>query len=1011
MRLLFRLLRALAGVALALALLAVALAGALTWRLAQGPLDVTALAQRIAARYAPTAQTQRLTLEWGGFDGGPRSLHLVADDLRYGPMAAGRVAVALSLPRLLEGLVEPSDIVVDGLRLHATRRADGQMEVDGLPTNPGGGGSANLVEALRHVALHDAAVIVTDAASGKTLEVGGATVDLQRQSHGGVTGQADANLTLEGVNVTASLRAERDAGGTTRVQAAVSPVSPAALAHIAPALAPLAMLDAAVTLHGQAELGPDLGLRHAAVQAQAGEGTVQVPAKGGGVSPGHFASIQLDAEGDLSVVRLNALQVVLAPPSGAPPTTVTLSGSGRRADGRAQIQVAAAVDRLALADLPSLWPLHTGGGARPWLTENVTTGVVHDGHFTLTLTGPPDDLTLVQAGGSMQGEGVTLYWLRPVPPVEHGSAVLTLEGPDAMNIAFSGARQGRIVERAGSIRITGMSTPHQIGLITTDLAGPVADVVKLLSHPRLNLLSAHPLPLVNPSGSAAVHLTVRIPLEDHVEFNDVAIHANGQLTDLHLGGLVEGHDLDHGTIALDVTNDGLKATGGADLAGMPSTLQADMDFRDGNPAQVTQHIAVAIHADERQLAAAGLDTFRMLGGALAAKLDYAERRNGAASVQLDADVRETTFQTPLNWSKTAGTLGFVQARAELLHGRLVAVDRLRAEAPGLSIEGRSEVVDGRPVALHLDRAVVGRTSATGSIRFAQRPGDPMRVTLAGPRLDLTAVLEARSKLQPAAEATAREEAPGVPFAVDLRFGQVFVKHATIAAVALTAEGTTSRVARATLRSGGAEAVQATLAPAAGGRHLSVAVTDLGVLLRALDVTETLAGGRLALSGDFDDRVAGSPFAGSAELTDFRVQNAPILGKVLQALTLYGLVDALRGPGLVFDRLSLPFRLTGSRLELDDARAFSSSLGVTAKGALDLGRSTLAMDGTVVPAYALNTLPGRLPLLGRLFSPERGGGVFAATYNLHGALSDPRVGFNPLAALTPGALRGLFGMLP
>ena len=47
--------------------------------------------------------------------------------------------------------------------------------------------------------------------------------------------------------------------------------------------------------------------------------------------------------------------------------------------------------------------------------------------------------------------------------------------------------------------------------------------------------------------------------------------------------------------------------------------------------------------------------------------------------------------------------------------------------------------------------------------------------------------------------------------------------------------------------------------------------------------------------------------------------------------------------------------------------------------------------------------------GKLFSPERGGGVFAASYTLRGRLEDPDVSINPLAALTPGFLRGLFGL--
>ena len=127
------------------------------------------------------------------------------------------------------------------------------------------------------------------------------------------------------------------------------------------------------------------------------------------------------------------------------------------------------------------------------------------------------------------------------------------------------------------------------------------------------------------------------------------------------------------------------------------------------------------------------------------------------------------------------------------------------------------------------------------------------------------------------------------------------------------------------------------------------------------------------------------------------------------MTLYGLSDVLSGPGISFARMVAPFRLTDGVLDLTDARAFSPSLGFTAKGQVDIDAQTANVQGTVVPAYFFNTLLGRVPLVGRLFSPETGGGVFAATYSVKGPVDDPAVSVNPLAALTPGFLRGLFGI--
>ena len=73
------------------------------------------------------------------------------------------------------------------------------------------------------------------------------------------------------------------------------------------------------------------------------------------------------------------------------------------------------------------------------------------------------------------------------------------------------------------------------------------------------------------------------------------------------------------------------------------------------------------------------------------------------------------------------------------------------------------------------------------------------------------------------------------------------------------------------------------------------------------------------------------------------------------------------------------------------------------------RAVLDMEGTIVPAYFFNSLLGNLPIIGRLFSPEAGGGLFAATFRARGPAEDADITINPLAALTPGFLRGLFGL--
>ena len=264
---------------------------------------------------------------------------------------------------------------------------------------------------------------------------------------------------------------------------------------------------------------------------------------------------------------------------------------------------------------------------------------------------------------------------------------------------------------------------------------------------------------------------------------------------------------------------------------------------------------------------------------------------------------------------------------------------------------------------------------------------------------------------PAAPATASQPAKyGSPYAVDLRFEQVVLGPGrSLGPVSLIANGNGQRLLAAHLNTGGEERLRADLTSAGAGRHLHVASPDFGAFLRGADLATEVDGGNVTIDGNFDDRLPGSPFDGTFDLRTFTVRGAPVAGKLLQALTVYGLVDALRGPGLVFDRFETPFQLHGPVLELEDARAFSSSLGFTATGRFDFGRKTMDLKGTLVPAYFFNSLPGRIPLIGQMFSPEKGSGVFAANYSLTGPVADPAVTFNPLSALTPGFTRRFFDL--
>ena len=85
-----------------------------------------------------------------------------------------------------------------------------------------------------------------------------------------------------------------------------------------------------------------------------------------------------------------------------------------------------------------------------------------------------------------------------------------------------------------------------------------------------------------------------------------------------------------------------------------------------------------------------------------------------------------------------------------------------------------------------------------------------------------------------------------------------------------------------------------------------------------------------------------------------------------------------------------------------------SMGLTGAGAYNLERDDLDVDGVVAPSPMLNlSILGEIPVIGDLLVSRRGEGVFGMTYSINGPAAQPRVGVNPVSALTPGILRRIF----
>jgi hypothetical protein len=872
-------------------------------------------------------------------------------------------------------------------------------------------GLAGDLRRLRRLRIDNATLRLIDHRLGVTWQASQAELDLMRARQGGLEGQMALVLALGAQRAHLKGSISLPPGGTeTSLQLQLSPVLPAAWAKGVSNLAPLAALDMPVGGELELTLGPHLAVRQMRLAMEAGAGTAHIA---DGTMPIEQAT--LVASGTPKRMVIETARVVLPVLPGSSFSTIKMNGTVQHDGRRLQASLSLDLDHVPFAALPQLWPAGMGGGARPWVVQNVTTGTAHDAHFEITLAGG-DDLTglaLTRASGSLQGDGLTVYWLRPIPPVVQGQAVLHLIDPDTLVIVMSSGQStpetlggDSLTIRNLQMQVVGLVHKEQTAEIKTDVSGSLPAAIALLSDPRLYLLSRHPLPLNNPAGQVDANLTVSLPLDARVTIDQVAIATKAHLTDAHLSHVVGSNDLDEGQLDLTANNDGLSLKGTALIAATPAQLQASMNFRSGPPDGIVQQIGVTGRPDAQELASAGLDPGGFLAGPVPLAVEVTERRNGSGSVGVTADFTPATLAVDaLGWRKANGKTATATAVLMLDHDRLTGIDPIQIKGDGVDLQANAEFAQGHLVTLRASRFRLDRTSGQAVVHFPPG-GGPISASLSGAMLDLSGRFVRRTGTPPARKPAAASP----PWTVDARFDRVLLANEqTLTDV--TAHAVNDGLVVRDLRLNGFTGRQAPVLVAiqSDGRQrvLTASAADAGAVLRGFDATNSMEGGRLSISATYDDAVPGHPLAGTAEIDDFSLRNAPAFGKLLQAITLYGLVEALRGPGLGFSKLIAPFRWHEGVLTLNDARAFSSSLGLTGKGWLDLDAQRLDMQGTIVPAYMINSLLGHIPVLGRLFSPERGGGVFAGSYSLRGSLDNPSVTVNPLTALTPGFLRGLF----
>ncbi len=159
----------------------------------------------------------------------------------------------------------------------------------------------------------------------------------------------------------------------------------------------------------------------------------------------------------------------------------------------------------------------------------------------------------------------------------------------------------------------------------------------------------------------------------------------------------------------------------------------------------------------------------------------------------------------------------------------------------------------------------------------------------------------------------------------------------------------------------------------------------------------LSGGQLLFNSSYDSLVSNSTLT----IENFKVKDAPGLVKLLSLADFGGMVDALSGEGLTFEKLEMTFDKNSKILNLKELYAIGPSISILMEGYVEKDSGLISLRGTMIPAKTLNKFLSKLPVVGDILIPkEIGEGLFGISFKMKGTPGKVKTSVNPIKTLTP-----------
>jgi|CXWL01.1.fsa_nt_gi hypothetical protein len=669
---------------------------------------------------------------------------------------------------------------------------------------------------------------------------------------------------------------------------------------------------------------------------------------------------------------------------------------------------------VTVQQVMSMWPMGLAENTRSYLARSLTAGQVTDAQARLDIRpgefGAPAmrndavDVRFNLAGGQMQ-------FITTMSPITNARGSAVLRG-NSFTMQVPEARINGLAVTNGRIEAPRLKPSGGVMTISARADGEAKPLLELLMQEPIDMGERMPVDVATATGRGRVDVRLQRPMLAEVPFEQWRFDVNGHIE--NFAGAMTSRRVALSNGQLQVRGDQRAIT----VSGPVRAGQSNVDVRWteylNRRNAASSEYQISGNFDARDLERLGYGIARYAQGRLGVVVSGAGRGFDVENANIEVDLRAAAVETPWSfWTKSAGEAASVRLDIARQTNGDLSFENIDARGAGLVAQGSVRVArDERIMAMNLTRvAVEGRSDAR--ITAARAADNGLDVQVRGALFDAAPFMDegepasARrpraATIEPPVRANVVVDRLKMRGGATLSDARVQVMTYRNALAMLVAEG----------QSPGGRPFSLGLGPRPGdpAGRMAFRSEDAGFAVRALTGSENIVGGVATAEGDWR---TGPPSTArfNVRIRNFQVVRLPAMARLLSSAgSLTGMVEMLNGDGIGFSNLEAQMVYANNHLTFTEGSMRGPSLGLTASGAYDINRDNLDIDGVVAPSYGLNSFLGNVPIVGNLFVSRQGEGVVGMTYSINGHAAEPRVGVNPLSALTPGIFRRIFEPAP